>query len=166
MAVKNFPQATASWTVSVWTKTSEAQLALDQTDGATILSTENVFAGGWQLHLDNRPGFERYDAAYWVGPSSSDYVVVTCDCVAIDRWVHITAVFDDQARQLALYRDGTLTDRTSLPAAILPGDTTLYMGRWNMVNRFLSGVVDDFAIWSRALEPDEIAVLSRQPVAD
>jgi hypothetical protein len=166
VAVKNFPQATASWTVSVWAKTSAAQLAVDQTDGATILSTENVFAGGWQLHLDNRPGFQRYDAAYWVGPNSSDYIVVTCDCIEMDRWVHITAVFDGQAKQFTLYRDGVPSDRTSLPAPILPGDSTLYMGTWNMMNRFLTGVIDDFAIWSRALSPDEIALLSRQPVGD
>ena len=166
VTVKNFPQATASWTVSLWVKTSAAQLAVDQTDGATILSTENVFEGGWQLHLDNRPGFERYDAAYWVGPNSSDYVVVTCGCIEIDRWVHITAVFDSQAKQLTLYRDGIPTDQKSLPAPILPGDPTLYMGTWNMHSRFLTGVVDDFAIWSRALDPGEIAVLSRQPVGD
>ena len=166
VTVKNFPQATPSWTVSVWMKTSAAQLAVDETDGATILSTENVFAGGWQLHLDNRPGFERYDAAYWVGPNSSDYVVVTCGCIEIDRWVHITAVFDNQARQLTLYRDGIPSDQTSLPAPILRGDPTLYMGTWNMHSRFLTGVVDDFAIWSRALDPGEIGVLSRQPVGD
>ncbi len=166
VAVKNFPQATANWTVSVWTKTSAAQLVVDQAGGATILSTENVFSGGWQLHLDNRPGFQRYDAAYWLGPNDSDYIVLTCDCIEIDRWVHLTAVFDGQAQQFTLYRDGTPTDRTSLPALILPGDSTLYMGTWNMMSRYLTGVVDDFAIWSRALSPDEIALLSRQPVGD
>ena len=69
-------------------------------------------------------------------------------------------------RVLTLYHDGTPADWTSMPAPILPGGSTLYIGTWNMNTRYLNAVVDDFAIWSRALAPDEIAVLSRQPVGD
>ena len=53
VTVPNFPQATPSWTVSVWTETSRAQLQADTSDTATILSTEVVFAGGWLLILDD-----------------------------------------------------------------------------------------------------------------
>ena len=49
---------------------------------------------------------------------------------------------------------------------ILPGDSTLYIGRWNQNVRFLSATVDDFAIWSRALGAAEIAIISRQPPPD
>jgi hypothetical protein len=167
VTVPNFPQATPGWTVSVWTKTSAEQLAAGvEEEGETILSTENVFAGGWQLHLDNRPGFERYDAAYWAGSSANDYVVVFCSCLDVDRWIHLTAVFDGDARQLTLHRDGVVVDRRTMPVPILPGDSTLYIGRWNQLIRFLSATVDDFAIWSRALDATEIAIVSRQPPPD
>ena len=163
VTVTGFPQATANWTVSVWTKASEAQLVADMGDGETILSTENVFEGGWQLHLDNRPGFEQFDAAYWAGPDVNDYVVVNCACIAADRWIHLTAVFDDDVKQLTFYRDGARVFGRGMPSPILPGDTTLYMGTWNMGGRFLAAVLDDFAIWSRPLGPGEIALLSTRP---
>ncbi len=62
-----------------------------------------------------------------------------------------------------MYRDGTVVDHANMPSPILTGDTTLYFGTWNMLARFLSGSIDDFAIWSRALSPAEVALLSMQP---
>lgn len=167
VTVPNFPQATPGWTVSVWTRTTAAQLAAGAAEeGETILTTENVFEGGWQLHLDNRPGFERFDAAYWAGSSANDYVVVFCSCIEVERWIHLTAVFDADARQLTLHRDGVVVDRRTMPMPILPGDSTLYIGRWNQNVRFLSATVDDFAIWSRPLGAADIAIISQQPPPD
>ena len=86
VTVPNFPQATPGWTVSVWTRSTAEQLAVGAAeDGETILTTETVFEGGWQLHLDNRSGYERFDAAYWAGSSANDYVVVFCDCIEVER---------------------------------------------------------------------------------
>jgi Concanavalin A-like lectin/glucanases superfamily len=166
VTVPNFPQATPGWTVSVWTETSRAQLQADTSDTATILSTEEVFAGGWQLHLDNRPGYKRYDAAYWAGSTVNDYEVLFCNCISENRWIHLTAVFDDQASTFTLYQDDVVVDHTSLPTPILTGDSTLLMGTWNMGERFLAATVDDFAIWSRALDAGEIATISQQPPGD
>jgi hypothetical protein len=162
VTVPNFPQATPSWTVSVWTETSRAQLQADTSDTATIISTEEVFAGGWQLHLDNRPGNNVYDAAYWAGPTVDDYEVVSCDCIEENSWIHLTAVFDDGAGTFTLYHDDSVVNHKGLPTPILTGDSTLYMGTWNMGQRFLAGTVDDFAIWSRALDQGEIATISQQ----
>ena len=162
VTVPNFPQATPSWTVSVWTETSRAQLQADTSDTATIISTEEVFAGGWQLHLDNRPRNNVYDAAYWAGSTVDDYEVVSCDCIEENSWIHLTAVFDDDAGTFTLYHDDTVVSRKGLPTPILTGDSTLYMGTWNMGQRFLAATVDDFAIWNRALDQGEIAIISQQ----
>jgi hypothetical protein len=142
---------------------TQAQIDADTGDdtGESIMSTENVFEGGWQLHLDTRPGFHQFDAAYWAG--SSDYVVAACKCLDADRWIHLTAVFDHDRGELRFYRDDALVDRKALPMPILPGDSTLYFGRWNMNARLLSATIDDFAIWSRALASREVAALSTQP---
>ena len=166
VTVPNFPQATPSWTVSVWTETSAGQLQADTSDTATILSTEVVFAGGWQLHLDNRSGYNRYDAAYWAGSTVNDYEVLFCDCIDENRWIHLTAVFDGEASTFTLYQDNVVVDHSSLPSPILTGDSTLLMGTWNMGERFLAATVDDFAIWSRALDQGEIAAISQQPPSD
>lgn len=162
VSVESFPDATTDWTVSTWTRSSFAQLSAT-TDAETIISTERVFAGGWQLHLDNRPGFNRFDAAYWTGPDDEDYVVAVCTCVEPDRWIHTVAVFDGTARQLTLYRNGAIADRVSMRTPILPGDATLLIGTWNMRNRFLAADIDDFAIWRRVLQPSEVALLAQQP---
>jgi Concanavalin A-like lectin/glucanases superfamily len=162
VTVPGFPQATANWTVSAWTNSTSAELA-DASDAMTLLSTENVFAGGWQMHLDSRPSYNRFDAAYWAGADVNDYVVIYCDCTAADTWIHVSAVWDNNAEQFTLYRDGVVVDRANMPSPILTGDTTLYFGTWNMLNRFLAGTIDDFAIWNRALSPAEAALLSMQP---
>ena len=160
--VTGFPQATPNWTASVWTRSSAAQIQTETSEGETILSTENARAGGWQVHLDNRPGFNRFDAAYWAG-SPDDYIVVFCNCVETDRWIHLTAVFDNTAKTLTLYQNATVVGQDALPTPIQAGDTTLYMGTWNMLTRFFTADIDDFAIWSRALGPAEISSLSSQP---
>lgn len=162
VTVPDFPQATANWTVSVWTKSTSAELA-DTADIETILSTEDVFAGGWQMHLDNRPNYNRFDAAYWAGAEINDYVVLYCDCIAADTWIQLTAVWDSNAEQFTLYRNGAAVDHARMPSPILTGDTTLIFGTWNMLNRFLAGTIDDFAVWNRALSPAEAALLSMQP---
>jgi Concanavalin A-like lectin/glucanases superfamily len=163
VTVPNFPQATSNWTVSVWTETSRGQLQADTSDTATILSTEVVFAGGWQLHLDNRSGYHQYDAAYWAGSTANDYEVLFCHCIDENRWIHLTAVFDDDAGTFTVYQDGLVVDQKQLPTSILPGDSTLFMGTWNMGERFLAATLDDFAIWNRALDEGEVAILSQQP---
>lgn len=166
VAVPDFPDATPSWSASLWAKATQEQIDADTGDdiGETLMSTEDVFAGGWQIHLDTRAGFRQFDAAYWAG--SSDYVVADCKCLEADRWIHLTAVFDHELGELRLYRDDGLVDRKTMPMPILPGDSTLYFGRWNQNGRELAATIDDFAVWSRALAREEIAVLSRQPAPE
>jgi hypothetical protein len=170
VVVTNFPSATIGWTVSVWIRTSSEQL-MSSNGGAdewkTILSTEKVFEGGWQLYLSSRPGFYRFDTGYWAGTATvMDYVVAHCSCVDVDSWIHLTAVFDGAAGELRFYGGGATPDRQDMPIPIIPGDSTLYMGIWNQTGRLLAADLDDVAIWSRALGSAEIEVVSHQAVPD
>ena len=63
---------------------------------------------------------------------------------------------DVDTDRITLYRNGTVADQETRPSDIVPGDATLYFGRWNMDGRFLNGDLDDIAIWQRALTPEEI----------
>jgi hypothetical protein len=166
VAVSSFPQATASWTVSVWTRSSASGLAASTIDFSTIISTEIVFAGGWQVHLDNRSASghqQRFDAAYWAGTTVDDYVVVSCACIEPDQWIHLTVVWDGDLSTMTLYRDDQIVSQVAMPSPILSGDTTLYMGTWSGQGaRPFLGDIDDFAVWSRALQGPEIAILARQ----
>jgi hypothetical protein len=163
VSVADFPPAANSWTVSVWIKAADT---VDRSvDQRTIISTETVYTGGWQIYLDNRTAFGQFKAAYWAGPGQNDYTWVDCDCVKANVWTHLTAVWDGAMAEpeLRLYQDGDRVDHEQMPFPIKPGDATLLMGMWNMNNRFFDGAIDDIAIWSRVLEPTEIALLSRRP---
>jgi len=163
VAVPGFPAATPSWSVSVWMRLSNEQMALNDNDIFTaILSTENIASAGWSLNIDKRLAQPRFVFSYWAPPLTG-YIGVECSCVDTGAWVHWAAVVDVTTDRITLYRDGTVADQETRPSDIVPGDSTLYFGRWNMDGRFLNGDLDDIAIWQRALAPEEIAALTSQP---
>ena len=166
VTIPGFPQATADWTVSVWIKLSAADRAAFTTERAVVLTAEKPSMGGWEIEFDPRPGFDWLEASYYVAPPTNDYVVLDCKCLEIDRWMHWTAVFDSTNGRFSLYQDARLADSASLPAPILPGDPDLYIGRWEPGGRSISGVIDDFAVWSRALSGDEVAAIDARAVPD
>jgi hypothetical protein len=167
VTVPNFPAATPSFTIATWVRLSADQLAMDNGTWVAIAGTESFLAGGWQLNIDNRLPQPRFDFAYWSAPLM-DYLFVECECVETARWIHLAAVVDVDANLVTLYKDGSIGDQETRPSDISAGDSTLYLGRWDMSGRQLSGDLDDFAIWNRALTADEIATLvakSLPPVA-
>jgi hypothetical protein len=159
--VEGFPHASPNFTVATWIRMTSEQLAMNSEQWVSILSMEDFATGGWQLNIDNRLPRSRFDFAYWAPPLSG-YLFVGCECVDVGRWVHLAAVVDTEANRVTLYEDGVVGDQETRPSDVPPGDSTLYFGRWNMDGRFLSGDLDDVAIWSRALTASEIAALQAE----
>jgi len=164
--IPGFPQATPDWTVSVWINLSPADKAAFTADRAVLLTAEKASMGGWEIEFDPRPGFEWLEASYYEAPPTNDYVVLDCKCIETDRWLHFTAVFYSTNRRFSLYHGALLADSSTLPAPILAGEPDLYIGRWYEAGRSLSGVIDDYAIWSRALSADEVAAIDAAAVPD
>jgi hypothetical protein len=165
VAVPTFPAATASFTIATWVRLSTDQLAMDNETWVAIAGTEDFLTGGWQLNIDNRLPHPRFDFAYWSAPLMG-YLFVECECVETARWIHLAAVVDTYANAVTLYKDGRIGDQETRPSDISMGDSTLYLGRWNMNGRLLSGDLDDLAIWNRALTADEIgALFTESPLA-
>jgi hypothetical protein len=163
VAVAGFPAPTPNWTVSVWLRMSNEQLAFNNNDVFTsILSTENIRAAGWQINIDKRLAAPRFVFSYW-SPPLMEYIGSECSCVETGVWVHLAVTVDVDTGRITLYRNGTLADQEARPSDIVPGDSTLYFGRWNMDGRFLHGDLDDIAIWARALTPQEITALTTRP---
>jgi hypothetical protein len=162
VAVASFPNAAPNFTVATWIRLSSEQLALNDDTWVAILSTENFADGGWQLNIDNRLARPRFDFAYWAPPLMG-YLFVECECVELDRWIHLAAVVDVETDRVTLYKDGSIGDEETRPSDIPAGDSTLYFGRWNMGERLLSGDLDDVAIWNRALTAQEVAALGELP---
>ena len=166
VTIPGFPQATPDWTVSVWINLSQADKAAFTADRAVLLTAERPSMGGWEIEFDPRPGFEWLEASYYQAPPTNDYVVLDCKCIETARWSHWTAVFDSTNHRFSLYHGARLADRSALPAPILPGEPDLYIGRWSEGGRSLSGVIDYYAIWSRALTADEVAAIDASTVPD
>ena len=170
VTVQAFPQATPSFSVSAWLLFSLADLGPATSSLGALLSNETT-AGGWAVYLAQPPPpgttAASHDFVYFLGPQPGEYAHVECNCSTFDQWHHIATVVDAPAGTLTLYVDGTVQAMMDVPHGILPGQTTLFLGRWpNPVtgpSRFLSGALDDVAIWARALAPEEIGLLGTAP---
>jgi len=164
VTVDNFPSATRSWTVSVWIQIASQNVGMGE---MTVISTEEVFVGGWEMNLTSTSASEsQYHFGFHVGPGPVDYDHSECvNCIQTDTWQHVTTVVDGSAKTLTLYLEGVPQAPASLRQTILPGVSTLYMGRWATSDpaRLLTGSLDDISIWNRALRADEIAALTRAP---
>jgi hypothetical protein len=160
VAVPNFPAATPNWSVSAWIRLSPNQLEANRAIG-TILTTENFRSNGWELNVDRMSSEPKFVFSYW-SPALSGWVHTECTCVATNVWIHLAAVVDAETNLVTMYVNGTVKDQQAKVSDILPGDTTLYFGRWNEDGRFLSGDIDDIAIWGRALDDEEVISLGNE----
>jgi len=165
VAIPSFPAATPNWSVSAWIRLSPEQMAANTEFWATILSTEILAAGGWEMNIDSHPPAPRFVFSYWSSPLMG-YVVTGCECVETGRWIHLAAVVDAAANHVTLYRDGKVVAQRTRPSDFTPGDPTLYLGRWGAGGRILNGDLDDVAVWGRALAAIEVAALTAGPPGD
>jgi hypothetical protein len=163
-----FPQATASYSVAAWLMIQYGDL---DPPLAAVLSTESGFGGGWSLNVAPPPPGPggtggSYRFAYPIGAGPQDYIfadTVNCECFVEGAWTHIAAIVDVPSSTLAIYVNGVERVRVPAPQPIGPHQGTLFMGRWGPPGRNLAGTVDDVAIYSRALVPEEVALLASAP---
>lgn len=159
VAVTGFPAATASYTVSAWVFIASSELGAPV---ANLLSTE-VTGGGWALYtLAGNGGPSMYAFRYAVnGPQV--FWNAFCGCLVPDVWTHVAAVVDGEAGTMQLYVGSAPPVTTPVSTGILPGSTTLNIGRSTLTQPGaafpLLGALDDVAIYNRALGAEEIAAL-------
>jgi hypothetical protein len=160
VTVERFPYATANWTFSAWLRIGEEDVAPD--DFGSVINTEILPEGGWQLQTRSRSSGIFWSFAYWVG-SGRGYGSYECRCFELERWSHVTVVVDATQNLLSFYVDGKLAESNPLPGPILPGTSDLFMGKWMGEGRLFSGSIDDVAIYDRALLAAEVAELDERP---
>jgi hypothetical protein len=168
VTVGSFPQAPASFTVSAWLYVAAADLGPNTSSIAALMSNEALGGGGWSMNF-SLPGPSsvmgaNYDFLYYLAPPM-DYAYVDCNCFLPDTWVHLAGVVDG-GTTMTLYVNGAVKMELPVPHGISPGISTLYLGRWPGPSRFLTGAMDDVALWNRALVPEEILQLLTAPVKD
>jgi hypothetical protein len=160
VTVENFPYATSSWTFSAWIRIGDEDIAND--DFGTVISTEAMQEGGWQLQTRGRSEGIYWTFAYWHGPDRA-YAHYECQCFELGRWSHATVVVDATLNLLSFYVDGKLAKSNTSPGPVLPGTSDLFMGKWMGAGRLFSGSIDDVAIYNRALLAAEVAELDARP---
>jgi len=178
VSVGGFPQPTASYSVSAWLNVAVTDI---EPPIAAVLSTEIPWGvgppGGWSLTVDPPapgPGVAgNYQFTYWFGQMPTDSVTAECVCFAFDKWTHLAAVIDATTDTLTFYVDGRTRQEVPVPRGIWPAAPgPLFMARYPLLGtgpgpvRLLAGAIDDVAIYSRALVPEEVAQLSRAPAPD
>ena len=154
-----------SYTASIWFKTDDVNttqfIACKGNTGSTSL--------GWSMFLQNGQIITRasYDA------SNGDLRLGESKAVTADEWHHLAMVIDNENGILKSYLDGqgsgtsgtdngwTVGGGAAVTNLFTPGQTfdaaeSLLLGRRASVGAPFDGMIDDFAIWSRALTDAEI----------
>jgi hypothetical protein len=159
VSVDGFPDATASWSVAAWVRLTDATPTTEAFK--TVISNEVELQGGWEMNIDRTTTQPGAHFGYWEGQVAAAYYRTTCICMSFGEWTHIAASVDADAGTISLYVDGVLGDSLPTTTAILPGSTTLYMGKWTGDARLLVGDLDDILVYRRSLLPAEVTELSQ-----
>ncbi|MBK1832633.1 LamG-like jellyroll fold domain-containing protein [Roseibacillus ishigakijimensis] len=83
------------------------------------------------------------------------------------RWQHLVAVVSKTDRRTRFYVDGYLAQENELPAETLVAPGTMWLGDWRQeaadrfIQRNFRGIIDELAIWDRALSEEEIREITR-----
>jgi hypothetical protein len=175
ISVPSFPQGMLDWSIALWVRVPVGEFPPPTPSPGqswvTLISTENLSSnrlvdGGWEMNARLTAAEAFYQFAYWVGPNAPDYVSYDCHCVDRERWTHIAGVVDSNAKTISFYRDGIPWSQSNASQLIKPGSATLYMGRWQSTERWLTGALDDIVIYDKALSASEVTELSLAPAPD
>ncbi len=167
--VPGFQKPSGSWSVAGWIRAPAGDTGNTY---ATIISTEIAGVGGWQLNLGLAPPvptnpmntISLYQFAYSTG-TGLDYIFENCECFVPDAWVHIAGIFDTDRQTISLYQNGIFAGSKTAQQGILQGSDILYFGTWGSDSlRHLTGDLDDFVVYNRALTQPEVKQLVRAPL--
>ena len=112
----------------------------------------------WTVHMDHLPGY----LSFQIDDASNNYVEIDAP-VQTNQWQHFAATFDI-TNGLRLYINGVLaaqTNTTLVPIGVLDPtqEPSVGIGNSGVVhsdNFPFDGMIDELAIYSRVLTPDEI----------
>lgn len=74
----------------------------------------------------------------------------------LGRWVHLAVVYDASAKVVSFYRNGNLQGTRHFTTASSTDLRQAQLGNWSEERRNLLGTMDEFIVYRRALDGDEI----------
>lgn len=159
----NIPGETKTLTMAVWVRVN----GLDRTFNSLFMSE------GWgdrKVHWQiTRDGKVRLGIAGSAGAHHADHdTPVFFTPERFGRWTHLAVVFDPATQEVRHYANGELLTRSKLKDTLALKIGIAELGNWNdgrksggVAIRHLSGAMDEFALWDRALNDAEIAALAK-----
>ncbi|MEM3942803.1 MAG: LamG domain-containing protein [Thermofilaceae archaeon] len=133
----------------------------------TVLAKQMRWTGGldaWVLDKDYTGyriwGLDRHRAMFR-SPTQDWQTVDGGSVPELNRWYHLTAVYDGDALMLRLYRDGVLVAQSASSEKLNFGfsGVPLRLGRHSVDSKFYPVVIGYVAIYNRALSDAEIRTL-------
>ena len=159
----NIPGETKTLTLAVWVRVN----GLDRTFNSLFMSESwGDRKVHWQIMRD---GKVRLGIAGSNGAHHADHdTPVFFTPERFGRWTHLAVVFDPATKEVRHYANGELLTRSALKETMPLKIGMAELGNWNdrrssggVAIRHLSGAMDEFALWDRALSDAEIAVLAK-----
>jgi hypothetical protein len=155
-----------------------AQTGLDIAGNLTLVGWVNIdVLNQWQM-MASKYDFGTNDRGYRFGISENNHLhlavspdgqyqsTYTLDgqaTLAVNRWYHVAAVFDANAQTLTLYIDGSVDATRSVSYSTIYNSSAPFVLGANMHNnaaiQLLSGQLDEWRIYNRALSESEIKEL-------
>lgn len=159
--VPAFPDATASFTLSLWAFFSPGDVGAERTP----LIGNDLNGGGWEVNLPDGANHYQFNYMRRRDAGQSDRIQGVCCRTDSDRWMHITTVVDGPNGLLTVYEGTTLQMTAPVAAPIMPGGTALYIASTAEVpmQRLFQGAIDEIRVYSRALSAAEVAHLDATP---
>ena len=134
------------FTYSAWIKFSVSQ------SSKTIMGKHTDRGGGASMGIDDR---EPNKIKFHLNNYGSQRVNST-KTFNDDAWHNVAGTWDGEA--LKLYVDGVLDASAAVPKALTFPDVPFNIGRWvGGSSQYFNGLIDEVAIYNRALTADEIA---------
>lgn len=149
----------------------EGNVARPIVDPALALATGDFAVSLWAKPADLQPGFIASTGlnGWWVGQLGTQWiadhagVVVNAGTATVGAFHHL--IWQREAGTLRLYVDGVEVGANGPATDVTDPQEVLRLGHYPPNGAFFVGVIDDLAIWSRALSESERAYLSENPVS-
>ena len=136
-----------AWTIMAWVFVNGSEDSYGH-----ILGKRNAAGANYAFRINNAgTGWESYfrkDNA-WMG-------IWGQGVVKKDIWLHMTAVYDGE-NTITIYENGTQIGAGAAGPPPPTGEATVHLGGWEgSDSELLDGILDEVALFSVALTPDEI----------
>ncbi|MFC1576337.1 LamG-like jellyroll fold domain-containing protein, partial [Candidatus Omnitrophota bacterium] len=147
--------------VSVWVKYQGVPAHLSN----YLVSNRDVNTAGFMLQYTSDHDSWGSSSGFLVANAGLDFYGDT-DELSTSDWNHIVAVFKGSGNRSELYYNGQLqaphiADRDIASGNYTPTNQNLELGRYKSGVNYLDGILDEVAIWGRALTSDEVQALNQ-----